>query len=56
MPKMKLSCCDRSDQVQSKKKTRQDNDMINHIGLVYAENDIELSRPIRPRAVCDKTK
>ena len=30
--------------------------MSYHIGLVYAENDIKLSGPIEPCAVCGKTK
>ena len=37
-------------------KTKQDNDMTDLTGLVYAENDIELSRPIRQGAVCGKTR
>lgn len=32
-------------------KTRQDNDMTNHTGVVYIENDNELSRPIRPATI-----
>ena len=28
-------------------KTRHDNNMIDHIGVVYHENEIELSWPIR---------
>ena len=38
MPKPKLSYWDLSNQVSSLMKTRQDNDIINHIGAVYAEN------------------
>ena len=34
-------------------KTRQDNDVIDRIGVVYAENDIELSWPIESGANCD---
>ena len=40
--KMKLSCFDQLDYVHSVTKTRQDNDMIDHIGLVYTKIDIEL--------------
>ena len=42
-PKMKPSCCDRSDLVQFVMKTKQDNDMIDNIGLVYIKTKIELS-------------
>ena len=42
MPKMKLSCCDRSVRVWFVKKTSQDNDVTDHIGAVYAENKTEL--------------
>lgn len=53
---MKLSCCDRSKWVWSLTKTRQDNNMIYHIGLVYYKNDTELSIPIEPSAVCDENQ
>ena len=43
MSKIKLSPHDLSDQVRSMTKTRQDNDMIDGIGAVYAENETELS-------------
>ena len=36
-------------------KTRQDNDLIACIGAVYAENKIELSRPIKKGVVQMKT-
>ena len=36
-PKTKLSCCDLSNWVQSKMKTKQDNNMIDYIGLVYVK-------------------
>ena len=42
MPKTKLSCRDRLDHVRPMTKTRQDNDVIDHIGLVYTEIEIEL--------------
>ena len=35
-------------------KTKQDNDMTDHIVVVYIENDIELSWPIRFGAICVK--
>lgn len=37
-------------------KTRQDNDRIDHIGLVYAETKIELLRPIKLGAICDENQ
>lgn len=37
-------------------KTRQDNNVIDHIGLAYVENNIELSRPIKSGAVYDETR
>lgn len=37
-------------------KPRLDNDVTDHIGLVYVENDTELSGLIGPSAVCDKTR
>lgn len=51
-----LSCRDRSNQVCSMTKIRQDNNVTYRIGLVYTENDIELFRPIGLGVVCDKTK
>ena len=47
MLKMKLSCHDRSHQVQSNIKTKQDNYVIDRTGLVYVETKIELSEPIK---------
>ena len=38
------------------KKTKQDNDVTNHISLVYTKNDIKPSRPIESSAVYDKNK
>lgn len=35
-------------------KTRKDNNVIDRIGTVYAENDIELSWSIGRGVVCDK--
>ena len=44
--KMKLSYLNRSNQVQSVVKTKQDNDETDCIALVYSEIEIELSGPI----------
>ena len=41
--KLKLSCHDWSHYVQSMTKTKKDNDVTNHIGAIYAKNEIELS-------------
>ena len=49
--KIKLSCCDRLDRVQSVTKTRQDNDVTNYIGLVYVETEIEFLGLISPSAI-----
>ena len=35
-------------------KTKEDNDVTNCIGVVYAESKIELLWPIRPGAICDE--
>ena len=56
MPKTKLSYHDWSDWVLFVMKTRQDNDMTKHIGVVYAENDIELSWAIRPSVLYDENQ
>ena len=56
MPKMKLSCHDQLDQVQFMTKIRKDNDVFDHIGLVYVEIEIELSRPIWQGVVYDENK
>ena len=40
--KTKLSCHDKSYQVWYRTKTKHDNNMTDHIGLVYVENKIEL--------------
>lgn len=55
-PEMKLSYYNHLDRLWSVTKTRQDNDVINHIGLVYIKNDNELSGPIGPSAVNDETR
>ena len=41
--------------MQSMTKTRQDNNMSHHIGVVYAKNNTELLGPIGRGVVCDKT-
>ena len=35
-------------------KTKEDNDVIDHIGVVYIKNDIELSWPIGLSVICDE--
>lgn len=52
MQKMKLSCHDCSNQVWFIMKTRQDKDVIDCIGLVYAK----FSRPIGSGAVYEETR
>lgn len=37
-------------------KTKQDNNVTDHIGVVYAENETELSWPIGPDAVCEENQ
>ena len=37
-------------------KTRQENNLIDHIGTVYAENYIELPGPIESGAIYTKTR
>ena len=37
-------------------KTKQDNDLIDHTGMIYAKNYIELLGPIWSGAICDKKK
>ena len=51
-----LNCSDWLDQVQSVTKTRQDNDVIDHIGITNAEIEIELSRLTKLGAVCNRNK
>ena len=46
MPKMKLSCHVQLDQVRFVMKTKQDNDMSNHISPVYSETETKLLGPI----------
>lgn len=41
-PKTKLRCCDWLDLVRSVIKTRQDNNMIDRIGMIYVEDETKL--------------
>lgn len=43
---MKLRCHDQLDKVPSMMKIKQDNNVTNYIGLVYAKIEIKLSGPI----------
>lgn len=52
--KTKLTCHDRSNHVWSVTKTKQDNDVIDCIGLVYAKIETELSGPFGLGAICDE--
>lgn len=56
MPKTMSSYCDWLNQVQFVMKTRQNKDMINCIGVVYAKIETILSGPIWLCAVCDKNQ
>lgn len=55
-PKIRLSSHDQSYWVQSMKKTRQDNDLIDHIGVVYVEKYTKLLRPTRPDVAYTKIR
>ena len=37
-------------------KTKQDNDMTNHIGLVHTKIKMELSGPIQQDTICDENQ
>ena len=52
-PKRNLSYLDQSDWVQSMMKIKNKNDLTNHKGVVYAENEIKLSWSIRLGEVYD---
>ena len=56
MPKMKLSCYERLDQVKYLMKTKHENDVINRISLVFIKTEIELSRLISLGGVCDENQ
>ena len=53
-PHDRLYRCGLFEQVRFVMKTRQDNDVTNCTGMVYAENEIELSWPIRSNIDCDE--
>ena len=52
-PQMIINYRDQSDRVQSITKTTQDDDVTDHTGVVYTENNTELSWPIGVGAVFD---
>ena len=52
-PKMELNCHGQSNSVQTMTKSRQDNNVTDHTGALYAKNETELSWPIRQGAVYD---
>ena len=54
MLKMKLSCHDRSNQVQPVIITRHNNDVTKHTRPVYAKNNIELSWSIGLSVIYDE--
>ena len=54
--RMKLNYKDLSDKVSYMMKTRQENEITDCTGAVYAENKTKLSSPIRHGAVCDENK
>ena len=54
MSKMKLSCCDWSNQVRFVTKTREDNYVTNHVGLIHIKIETKLLGPIWPYAICDE--
>lgn len=56
MPKLKLNCNDPSNQVPSGIKTKQDNNVIDCVSLVYDETKIELLGPIWLSAICDEPR
>ena len=56
MPKMTLNCHDQLNRVQFVTKTSQDNNMIDHWGLVYVENETELSWHIELGTVYDESQ
>ena len=56
LSKMILNYRDWFDRLQSMINTRQDNNMIDHIGVIYVRNDIELSWLIESGVDCDKNQ
>ena len=55
-PKTKLSYRDRLDRVSFVMKTKQENDVIDRIGAVYAKNDNELLSSIKSGADSDENQ
>ena len=53
-PKSELNCHDRLDRMRSIAKTRQDNDVIDHKGVIFIEYDTKLLRPNGHCAVYDE--
>ena len=49
-----MSYRDRLDWMQFVRKTKHDNDLTNHVVVVYAENETELSGPIGLGAICNE--
>lgn len=56
MTKTKLSYYDQSDRVQYIMKTKQNNDITDRTGTIYAKNDTELSWLIEPGVVYDENQ
>ena len=56
MSKTKLSCHDWSDQVWYVIKTRWDNDVTDHIGMLYTENETRLLWLIELGTIYDKNQ
>lgn len=54
MSKMILNYHDQSDRVSTMTKTILENDVTNHIDVVYTKNDIELSRSIKSGVIYDE--
>ena len=56
LSKMILNYRDLLDRLQSMINTRHDNNMTNHIGVIYVRNDTELSWLIGSGVDCDKNQ
>ena len=56
MSKMILNYHDQLEWVHSVEKTKQDNDVIDHTGVIYVKNDAKLSSSIRSDADCDENQ
>lgn len=54
MSKPKLNCRNRLDQVLTMRKTRQDNNVIDHTNMVDTENENKITRPIEWDMVYDE--